>query len=160
MPRALTPQPRLTTGRVTVSTTGEPYLYLVDTSQGFGTQYSTANNVAPQLAPMETGVLQIPSSGLPADGSTVAVTGGQDYTAFGATGNVYVAGENILDSGPITGALSETSGLFSKSAIILPGTMQGCGQQSPQGAGWVISSTSFVCVPGGGSFAGIHVFQQ
>jgi len=175
------------TGRVAVSTTGEPYLYLVDTNQGFGTQYSTANNVAPglfqfqpqtatslnpgnytyyifngtsQLAPMETGVLEIPSGDVPADGSTVAVTGGQDYTAFGAAANVYVAGENILYSGPISGTLSQTSGLFSKSTIILPGTMQGCGQQTPQGGGWVISSTSFVCAPGGGSFAGIHVFQQ
>jgi hypothetical protein len=176
-----------TTGRVAVSTTGEPYLYLVDTNQGFGTQYSTANNVAPglfqfqpqtsttlnagfysyyvfngtsQLAPMETGVLQIPRGGVPADGSIVTVAGGQDYTSFGASGNVYVAGENILFSGPITGTLSEAAGLFGQSAIILPGTMQGCGQQTPQGAGWVISPNSFVCVPGGGSFAGIHIFQQ
>jgi hypothetical protein len=174
------------TGRVTVSTTGEPYLYLVDTSQGFGTQYSTANNVAPglfqfqpqtatalnpgnyayyifngtsQIAPMETGVLTIPTGGVPANGSKVAVTG-QDYTAFGAVGNVYVAGENILLSAPITGTISETNGLFPQSAIILPGTMQGCGQQAPQGAGWVISPTSFICTPGGGSFAGVHVFQQ
>jgi hypothetical protein len=175
-----------TTGRVSVSTTGEPYLYLVDTSQGFGTQYSTANNVAPglfqfqpqtataltpgnysyyifngtsQIAPMETGILTIPSTGLPADGSKVAVTG-QDYTAFGAVGNVYVTGENILLSTPITGTLAETNGLFPQSAIILPGTMQGCGQQAPQGAGWVISPTSFICTPGGGSFAGVHLFQQ
>ena len=175
-----------TTGRVTVSTTGEPYLYLVDTSQGFGTQYATTNNVAPglfqfqpqtattlnpgnysyyifngtsQIAPMETGILTIPSGGLPANGSKVAVTG-QDYTAFGAVGNVYLSGESILLSTPITGTLAETNGMFSQSAIILPGTMQGCGQQAPQGAGWVISSTSFICTPGGGSFAGVHLFQQ
>ena len=59
-----------------------------------------------------------------------------------------------------TGTLAETNGMFSQSAIILPGTMQGCGQQAPQGAGWVISSTSFICAPGGGSFAGVHLFQQ
>ena len=81
------------TGRVTTSTTAEPYLYLVDTNLGFGTQYSTANNTAAglfefqpqtatalnpgfysyyvyngtsQVAPMETGILQIPSGGVPA----------------------------------------------------------------------------------------------
>jgi hypothetical protein len=175
-----------TTGRVTSSTTGEPYLYLVDTSQGFGTQYSSANNTpaglfqfqpqtattlnagyysyyvfngTSQIAPMETGILTIPSGGVPATGSAVAVTG-QDYTAFGAVGNVYVAGENILFNGPITGTIKETSGMFSQNSIIFPGTMQGCGQQAPQGAGWVISPTSFICTPGGGSFAGIHLFQQ
>ena len=108
---------------------------------------------------METGILTIPAGGLPANGSKVAVTG-QDYTAFGALANTYVTGENILFSGPITGTLAETNGMFSQSAIILPGTMQGCGQQTPQGAGWVISSTSFICTPGGGSFAGVHLFQQ
>ena len=105
-----------TTGRVTVSTTGEPYLYLVDTSQGFGTQYSTANNVAPglfqfqpqtattlnpgnysyyifngtsQIAPMEVGTLVIAPGGVPADGTiTPLAPGGQDYTAFGLAGNV------------------------------------------------------------------------
>ncbi|HEX5284215.1 MAG TPA: hypothetical protein VFW30_08855 [Bryocella sp.] len=179
------------TGRVTTSTTGEPYLYLVDTSMGFGTQYSAANNAAAglfqfqpqtattlnagfysyyvfngtsQVAPMETGILQIPDGGVPDNATTVTIPSGTDYTSFGTLANVYQAGEPILYTGGITGTLTESGGLFSRSSttgqIILPGLMQGCGQQSPQGGGWVISSTSFVCTPAGGSFAGVHVFQQ
>jgi hypothetical protein len=175
------------TGRVTTSTTGEPYLYLVDTSTGFGTQYSTANNTAAglfqfqpqtsttlsagfysyyvfngtsQVAPMETGILQIPDGGVLDTGTTVTIPSGTDYTSFGTLANVYQAGEPILFTGPITGTLTESAGMFNQKQIVLPGQMQGCGQQSPQGAGWVISSTSFVCTPGGGSFAGIHIFQQ
>ena len=176
-----------TTGRVTTSTTAEPYLYLVDTNQGFGTQYSTANNTAAglfefqpqtatalnpgfysyyvyngtsQVAPMETGILQIPSGGVPSNGTTVTIPSGTDYTSFGTLANVYQAGEPILFTGPITGTLTESGGMFNQKQIILPGLMQGCGQQTPQGAGWVISPTSFVCAPGGGSFAGVHLFQQ
>ena len=175
------------TGRVTTSTTAEPYLYLVDTNQGFGTQYSTANNTAAglfefqpqtatalnpgfysyyvyngtsQVAPMETGILQIPSGGVPSNGTTVTIPSGTDYTSFGTLANVYQAGEPILFTGPITGTLTESGGMFNQKQIILPGLMQGCGQQTPQGAGWVISPTSFVCAPGGGSFAGVHLFQQ
>ncbi len=175
------------TGRVTTSTTAEPYLYLVDTNQGFGTQYSTANNTAAglfefqpqtatalnpgfysyyvyngtsQVAPMETGILQIPSGGVPSNGTTVTIPSGTDYTSFGTLANVYQAGEPILFTGPITGTLTESAGMFNQKQIILPGLMQGCGQQTPQGAGWVISPTSFVCAPGGGSFAGVHLFQQ
>lgn len=175
------------TGRVTTSTTAEPYLYLVDTNLGFGTQYSTANNTAAglfefqpqtatalnpgfysyyvyngtsQVAPMETGILQIPSGGVPSNGTTVTIPSGTDYTSFGTLANVYQAGEPILFTGPITGTLTESGGMFNQKQIILPGLMQGCGQQTPQGAGWVISPTSFVCAPGGGSFAGVHLFQQ
>jgi hypothetical protein len=176
-----------TTGRVTTSTTAEPYLYLVDTNVGFGTQYSTANNTAAglfefqpqtattlnpgfysyyvyngtsQVAPMETGILQVPDGGVPSNGTTVTIPSGTDYTSFGTLANVYQASEPILFTGPITGTLTQSGGMFNQKQIILPGQMQGCGQQTPQGAGWVISSTSFVCTPGGGSFAGIHVFQQ
>ena len=176
-----------TTGRVTTSTTGEPYLYLVDTNRGFGTQYSAANNASAglfefqpqtattlnsgfysyyvyngtsQVAPMETGILQIPDGGVPNNGTTVTIPSGTDYTSFGTLANVYKVGEPILYTGDITGTLTESSGLFIQNQIILPGLMQGCGQQTPQGGGWVISSTSFVCAPGGGSFAGIHLFQQ
>lgn len=175
------------TGRVTTSTTGEPYLYLVDTNLGFGTQYSTANNTAAglfefqpqtattlskgfysyyvyngtsQVAPMETGILQVPDGGVLDNGTTVTIPSGTDYTSFGTLANVYQAGEPILFTGPITGTLTESGGMFNQKQIILPGQMQGCGQQTPQGAGWVISSTSFVCTPGGGSFAGIHIFKQ
>ena len=175
------------TGRVTTSTTGEPYLYLVDTNRGFGTQYSAANNAAAglfefqpqtattlnpgfysyyvyngtsQVAPMETGIFQIPDGGLLDNGTTVTIPTGTDYTSFGTLANVYKVGEPILFTGPITGTLTESGGMFLQNQIILPGLMQGCGQQTPQGAGWIISSTSFVCTPGGGSFAGVHVFQQ
>ncbi|HZL29131.1 MAG TPA: hypothetical protein VFC39_21575 [Acidobacteriaceae bacterium] len=193
------------TGRVTSSTSSEPYLYLVDTSQGFGTQYSALNNVAPglfqfqpqtsttlssgtytyyifngtsQSAPMETGTLVIPSGGVPSDGTiTPLAPGGQDYTAFALAGNVYVAGEPILFSGPVTGTLAETDGVFSHgfsaNAIYTPAGIvfsitpstptsyfQGCGQAATQGGGFVISSTSFICAPAGGSFAGVHVFEQ
>ena len=175
------------TGRVTVSTTAKPYLYLVDTNRGFGTQYSTANNAAAglfefqpqtattlssgfysyyvfngtsQVAPMETGIFQLPDGGVPGNGTTVNIPSGTDYTSFGTLANVYQTGEPILFTGPVTGTLTQSGGLFSQKQIILPGQMQGCGQQTPQGAGWVISSTSFVCAPGGGSFAGIHIFQQ
>jgi len=175
------------TGRVAVSTTGEPYLYLVDTNRGFGTQYSTNNNAAAglfefqpqtattlnpgfysyyvfngtsQVAPMETGILEVPAGGVPDNGTTVTIPSGTDYTSFGTLANVYQAGEPILFTGPVTGTLTESGGMFNQKQIILPGQMQGCGQQTPQGAGWVISPTSFVCTPGGGSFAGIHVFQQ
>lgn len=177
----------LNTGRVAVSTTGEPNLYLVDTNTGYGTQqgsgsvaglfqfvpqtatalkggaysYWVANNWS-AVGPMETGILQIPATGEPADGSTITLLTGQDYTVFPSNGNAYKAstGETMLFGGPVTGTMSESGGLFSKSAIILPGTMQGCGQQSPQGGGWVISSTSFICAPGGSSYGDIHVFQQ
>lgn len=176
-----------TTGRVTTSTTSQPYLYLVDTNQGFGTQYSTANNTAAglfefqpqtatalnpgfysyyvyngtsQVAPMETGILQIPAGGVPSNGTTVTIPSGTDYTSFGTLANVYQVGEPILFTGPITGTLTQSGGMFNQKQIILPGLMQGCGQQTPQGAGWVISPTSFVCTPGGGSFAGVHLFQQ
>ena len=193
------------TGRVTSSATGEPYLYLVDTSQGFGTQYSTLNNVAPglfqfqpqtsttlnsgtytyyifngtsQAAPMETGTLVIPPGGVPADGTiTPLAPGGQDYTAFGVAGNVYVVGEPILFSGPVTGTLAETAGVFghgfSANAVYTPAGIvfsitpstpisyfQGCGQAAGQGGGFVISSTSFICAPSGGSFSGVHLFEQ
>jgi hypothetical protein len=178
-------------GRVAVSTGGEPNLYLVDTNIGYGTMHTTSSSTNPpglfqfqpqtattlnagayaysdvftdsQVAPLETGVLQVPSTGVPGDGSTVTLLTGQDYSVFASNGNAYQnssSGETMLYSGPVTGTLSQTGGLFSKSAIILPGTMQGCGQQSPQGGGWVVSSTSFICVPGGGSFGVVHIFQQ
>jgi large repetitive protein len=174
-------------GRVSVTITGEPNLYLVDTNTGYGTQHGAGSVVGlfqfqPQTAttlnpgayaysvvnddsvvgPMETGVLQVPSTGVPSNGSTVTLLTGQDYSVFASNGNAYQSssGETMLYSGPVTGSLAQTNGLFSKSAILLPGTMQGCGQQAPQGGGWVISSTSFICTPSGGSFGDIHIFQQ
>ena len=136
-----------TTGRVTTSTTAEPYLYLVDTNRGFGTQYSTANNAAAglfefqpqtattlspgfysyyvyngtsQVAPMETGILQIPDGGVPSNGTTVTIPSGTDYTSFGTLANVYQAGEPILFTGPITGTLTQSGGMFSQSRSFFP----------------------------------------
>ena len=184
-------------GRVPVSSTGQPLMYLVDTNTGFGTQFASGaapgiftfvpqtattlnsgtysfagyNNTS-QLAPQEVGTLIIPSGGVPSTGSIVSVTG-YDYTAFGAVGNVYVAGEPILYNGSFTGTLSETAGVFAHgvspvvSGIIFnfapslsTGYFQGCGQATPEGGGFVISPTSFLCVPAGGSFGVIHLFQQ
>jgi hypothetical protein len=174
-------------GRVAVSTTGEPNLYLVDTNLGYGTQHgagsvpalfqfqprtaTTLNGGAYSYwviptssvsAPYETGILQAPATGIPGDGSTVTLLTGQDYTVFAANGNAYQSstGETMLYNGPVTGTVSQTAGMFSKSAILLPGTMQGCGQQIPQGAGWVVTPTEFICTPGGGSYGDIHIFQQ
>jgi len=205
-------------GRVTVSTTSEPTMYLSDTNTGFGTlsvqatggvpglwtivpQTATALNAgtynyvtynpSSQLAPMETGVINIPTGGVPTGPTpaTVPVTG-YDYTAFGAAGNTFVTGDPILYSGSLTGSLSENApvtdgigGIFSHGGTwtsstpsIANGTpgiilgppsgnttshMQGCGQQTgTEGGGFVISPTSFACVPSGGSFSTVHIFQQ
>lgn len=108
---------------------------------------------------METGILTIPSGDLPADGSKVAITA-QDYTAFGAIGNVYLSGESILLSTPITGTLAETNGLFSQSAIILPGTMQGCGAAGPARS-WLGHLLDLIYLHARWwFFRGVHLFQQ
>jgi len=177
-------------GRVSVSTTGEPEMYLVDTSQGFGTAYSTANNATPglfifqpqtsttlnagnytysvfnatyQLGVMETGIVTVPAGGVPSSGTSVAVTG-YDYTVFSETGNVLVSGQLPLYGGAISGTVIETNGLFPRNSIVLPQAIQGCGDvpglSTTPGGGYVISSTSFVCAPSGGSFGQIHVFVQ
>jgi hypothetical protein len=188
-------------GRVPVSSTGQPLMYLVDTNTGFGTQFAagaapgiftflpqtatalnsgtysfSGYNDTSQLAPQEVGTLVIPPGGVPSTGAIVSVSG-YDYTAFGEAGNVYVTGEPILYNGPYTGTLSETAGVFAHgvgsgttgtpSGIIFnfapgatAGYFQGCSQAAPEGGGFVISSTSFLCVPAGGSFGVVHLFQQ
>jgi hypothetical protein len=176
-------------GRVTTSTSGEPLLYLADTSTGFGTNFWTANstsaglfyfqpqtsttlnpgnytysvfNAVSQLGPMETGVINIPST-VTADGTQYPITG-YDYTAFSETTIVLTPPQSILYGGAISGTIQETGGVFDRNNIILPQAIQGCGDvpgaSNTPGGGFVISPTSFICVPSGSSYGQIHLFQQ
>jgi hypothetical protein len=77
---------------------------------------------------METRILEVPNSGtvdapvgVPFDGTTVTIPSGTDYTSFGTLANVYKAGEPILFTGPVTGTLTESGGMFNQNQIILPG---------------------------------------
>lgn len=201
-------------GRVTVSSTSEPTMYLSDTSTGFGVLafsstgdevpglwiiqpqtatalnpgtyiYSTFDTTMTNSAPQETGVVVIPAGGVPTGPSTnyVPVTG-YDFTVFASPANAFNSPtEPMLYSGLFTGDLAETaavtdgiSGIFGRGdgtsqepGIVLgppslttgPSNLQGCGQEAgTEGGGFVISATSFACVPSGGSFSSIHVFQQ
>jgi hypothetical protein len=113
---------------------------------------------------------------------------GYDYTEFENQPGAYVQvsssntySEPMEYNGAITSAtFQETGGIFyalnTKSGVIVApngislfgtgslatqSTFQGCGQNALAGSGgFVLSPTSFMCVPSGGSFGGIHVFTQ
>lgn len=148
--------------------------------------YSVFSQIEP-VSPLEVGAFYVPG-GIGNSGTPVTINTGTDYTEFenqpGAyvqvtSGNTYA--EPMEYTGAITsGTFQEKTGIFysltSQSGSILTpngitlfgagseateSTFQGCGQNALAGSGgFVISSTSFMCTPSGGSFGGIHVFQQ
>jgi hypothetical protein len=148
--------------------------------------YSVYSQIEP-VSPLEVGAFYV-AGGIGAAGTPVTINTGTDYTEFENQAGAYVQvtssntyAEPMEYTGAITsGTFQETNGIFyeltSKSGAILTpngieifgagsngtqSTFQGCGQNSLAGSGgFVISSTSFMCTPSGGSFGGIHVFQQ
>jgi hypothetical protein len=184
-------------GRVTTSSASEPILYLTDTSTGYGTQWdggsgpglwiamprtsTTLNagnyseseaNPTSMIAPMEVGIVTIPSGGVLANSVAVPITG-TDFTAFDSPAEAYSPNsEGMLYTGPIAGSLdNKTSftyqsvtytGIFGLGSMVFTPTLlyQACGQQAPAGGGFVVSPTVFICLPNGGSFTAPHIFQQ
>jgi len=172
----------------------EPILYLTGTSTGYGTQWNTgsgpglwtamprsasslnAGNYSASMfsptsieAPLEVGILTVPTGGVTYGSATAAVAvTGTDFTQFSATNEEYTAGEGMLYTGPWTGTLKDNgslttggvayTGYLLKSSIVLnPSTdFQAC----DLGYGFVISSTSFVCIDTNDEFSTPHIFQQ
>jgi hypothetical protein len=154
-------------------------------NQGWYT-YSVYSQIEP-VSPLEVGSFYV-SGGIGASGTPVSVTIGYDYTEFENQPGAYVQvsssntySEPMEYNGAITSAtFQETGGIFyalnTKSGVIVApngislfgtgslatqSTFQGCGQNALAGSGgFVLSPTSFMCVPSGGSFGGIHVFTQ
>lgn len=145
--------------------------------------YSVYSQIEP-VSPLEVGAFYVPG-GIGDAGTPVNVTTGTDYTEFENQPGAYVQvtssntySEPMEYTGAITsGTFQETGGifyalntktnqpngieLFGAGSLATQSTFQGCGQNALAGSGgFVISSTSFMCVPSGGSFGGIHVFQQ
>lgn len=172
----------------------EPILYLTSTSTGYGTQWNTgsgpglwtaiprtasslnAGNYSASMfspasieAPLEVGILTVPTGGVTYGSATAAVAvTGTDFTQFSATNEEDTAGEGILYTGPWTGTLKDNgslaaggvtyTGYLLKNSIVLnPSTyFQACNL----GYGFVISSTSFVCIDTNDQFSTPHIFQQ
>ena len=120
-------------------------------------------------APLEVGILTVPTGGVTYGSATAAVAvTGTDFTQFSATHEEYTAGEGMLYTGPWTGTLKDNgslttggvayTGYLLKSSIVLnPSTdFQAC----DLGYGFVISSTSFVCIDTNDEFSTPHIFQQ
>jgi hypothetical protein len=132
------------------------------------------------VAPLEVGTVWMPQGGVANNGTPFSTTGGYDYTQFynAAGAGAYTTGESIEYTGAITSgtiAIQATGGeiyhltaaqnngfvLFGAGSTGTQSTFQGCGQTTTvAGGGFILSPTSFVCVPSGGSFGGIHVFTQ
>jgi hypothetical protein len=110
-----------------------------------------------QIAPLETGIVTIPSGGVGATASGVALTGAA-YGSFSSQGDDQSnsAGTLLFNYQALTGAVSNASGVLSN--ITLSGGIQACAG----GGGYVISSASFACVEGAAtsSFSEILLFQQ
>jgi hypothetical protein len=63
----------------------------------------------------------------------------------------------------VKGVIVQQNGitLFGAGSLSTQSTFQGCGQNTLTGSGgFVMTPTSFMCTPSGGSFGGIHVFTQ
>ena len=136
-------------------------------------------------APLETGTIWLPTGGVPANATTIPVAGGYDYTQFYSPATAYVqpsgvytyaepieyagaiitpssiqvqAGGEIYRSTATAGSGIQLYGTGSEPSL---STFQGCGQNTlAGGGGFILTPTSFVCVPSGGSFGGVHVFTQ
>jgi hypothetical protein len=118
-------------------------------------------------SPLEAGVVIVPAGGVPGGSKAVAVTG-TIFSQFSAPNEEYSSSGNILYTGPITGTLTNNgsstvngvvyNGILLKNAInLLPAnTFQACAS----GYGFVISSTSFMCIDTIDQFATPHLFQQ
>ena len=176
------------------TSTGEaqPILYLTDTNTGYGTQWaggsgpglwyamdrtsSTLNpgsysermvNPTSITAPLEIGIVTLPTSLPPGTSNHLAVTG-TDFTQFSAPAIEYANSGAMLYTGPITGTLTNNqtfalggvtySGILFKGAVnLLPqNTFQAC----QAGFGFVISPTSFMCFDTVDQFSTPHIFQQ
>lgn len=172
-------------GRVSPSSDGEPYLYLVDTSQGFGTNFgpnttnpesegvfqfqpqtSTTLNAGTyimsvpfansEVAPLETGVVVIPAGGVAATATSVPVTG-YVYASYSQTSDDESnSAKSLLFNEPVTGALSNSNGVIPSGDITFSTGIQACAS----GGGYIISSTSFACISGTTGYAEVYIFQQ
>ena len=170
----------------------EPIIYFTDTNTGYGTQWNQGSGpglwfVYPRTAvslnagsysdsmvdptsiqaPMEVGILNLPTGGDPQGSKIVSVTG-TIFSQFSAPAEEYSASGNILYTGPITGTIEDNgsstvngvtyTGIFIKNSIILlpANTFQACSD----GYGFVISATSFMCIDTVDQFSTPHLFQQ
>jgi len=174
-------------GRVKPSASGIPTMYLVDTGTGFGTnwdpavtsavnagtwiiqqQTSTALNAGTyvmnqpfpnsNVAPLETGSIVIPTGGVPATGTAIPFTGYVYASYSELTADQSNPNNALLYSEPITGMISNTTGVIPISGITTSTGVMVCNN----GGGYIISPTSFVCVTGasGIPYAQVYVFQQ
>lgn len=172
-------------GRVHPSSDGEPYMYLVDTSTGFGTNYgpnttnaetaglfliqpqtSTTLNAgtyvmsAPfinsETAPTETGVLVIPSGGVAATASNIPLTGDVFASYAETSTDESNSAKSLLFNEAVTGTISNSNGVIPSGGITLSTGVQACAS----GGGYIISSTEFACITGTTGYSEIYIFQQ
>jgi hypothetical protein len=174
-------------GRAKPSASGIPTMYLVDTGTGFGTnwdpavtsgvgaatwiiqqQTSTALNAGTyvmsqsfansNVAPLETGSIVIPAGGVPATGTSIPFMGYVYASYSEPTAEESNTAGALLYSEPITGTISNTTGVIPISGMTTSTGVMVCNN----GGGYVISPTEFVCLSGtsGIGYAQVYVFQQ
>jgi len=172
-------------GRVIPSSDGEPYMYLVDTSQGFGTNYGP-NTTNPESAgvfqfqpqtgttlnagtyimsipfsnsetgPLETGAIVIPSGGVAATATNIALTG-YVYASYSQTADDESnSAKSLLFNEAVTGTISNSNGVIPSTGITLSTGVQACAS----GGGYIISSTQFACISGTTGYEEVYIFQQ
>jgi len=174
-------------GRVKPSASGIPTMYLVDTGTGFGTnwdpavtsavtagtwiiqqQTSTALNAGTyvmsqpfpnsNVAPLETGSIVIPAGGVPATGTSIPFMGNVYASYSEPTAEESNPASALLYSEPITGTISNTTGVIPINGMTTSTGVMVCNS----GGGYVISPTEFACLSGtsGIGYAQVYVFQQ
>jgi hypothetical protein len=148
-----------------------------------GTYSESMFDPTSSLAPLEVGSITLPTNVTYASNATaVSLSGGTDFTQFSATIEDYQNTDSntphttMLYTGPITGTLTNKesytytnssvsttyTGIFpilsSVPTIVLnpQNTFQGC----QAGYGFIISTTSFVCINTTDQFSTPHIFQQ
>jgi hypothetical protein len=172
----------------------EPIIYLTNTNTGYGTQWNGGSGpglwlvidrtsaslnggsysdsmVSPTSiqAPMEVGIINLPSTGAPYNSKNVTLTG-TIFTQFSQTLEPYSADTGaLLYTGPITGNINNNEAAYADNGVNYDGvliknaftlspanTFQGCAS----GYGFVVTSTSFMCIDTLDQFSTPHLFQQ
>jgi hypothetical protein len=118
--------------------------------------------------PLEVGAITVPTGGVPANSKTAVNVTGTIYSQFSSPSVLYSSDTSMLTTTPVTGTLTNSgtdtvnsiayTGIFLKGTInLLPAnSFQACSS----GYGFVITSTSFMCIDTVDQFSTPHLFQQ